>query len=129
IHVARELDIAAERQRRELPARAPPVGEAGDLAAEADRERIRLDPEQPPDEVVAEFVDDHQRPEDQQESDKPHPDRGGLKQGQMRSSMAAARRRVARSRSKTSARSNGAGGKLPWSRACATNAQISLNAI
>ena len=72
VHVAGELDIAAERQPADLPARAALVGPAGDLAAEADREGLRLHAEPAADEIMAELVDEDQRPDDEQEAqDRP----------------------------------------------------------
>ena len=68
VHVALELDVAAQRQRGELPARAAPVGKTRQLLAEADRERLGLHAEQPPGEVVAELVQRDQRPQHQQEA-------------------------------------------------------------
>ena len=70
VHVAGELDIAAERQPADLPARAAPVGPAGDLAAEADREDVGLHPEQAAGEIMAELVDEDQRPDHEQEAER-----------------------------------------------------------
>ena len=66
IHVAGELDVAAQRQRRELPAGSTPVGPAGDLLAEANRERVGLHTEQPSDEVVSQLMDQHKRAKHEQ---------------------------------------------------------------
>src|SRR5262249_27872882 len=68
IHVAGELHITAERQPADLPARAPLVRPAEQFAAEADREGIRLHPEPAADEIMAELVNEDQRPDDRQEN-------------------------------------------------------------
>ena len=73
-HVADELHIAAERQPADLPAGAPLVGPAGDLAAEADRKALRPDAEPARDEIMAELVDEDERPERRQEGDEDEPD-------------------------------------------------------
>src|SRR5690606_28500436 len=74
IHVAGELDIAAEWQRRDFPARAPPVGIAEQLLAEAARERFGFHAEPAPDQVMPKLVDRDERPQQQQEADQVHPE-------------------------------------------------------
>src|SRR5207253_4566655 len=67
VHVAGELDVAAERQPADLPARPPFVGPAENLPAEADREGVGFHPEPAADEIMAELMDEDQRPDDGQE--------------------------------------------------------------
>ena len=82
VHVALELDVAAERQPADLPARAAPVGPAEHLAAEADREGLRLHAEPAADEIMAELVDEDERPDDEQEGqDREQRNSGLLKRG------------------------------------------------
>ena len=59
--VALEAHIAAERNRGELPARAAAVGEAGKLAAEADREGGDADSAPAGDEEMPHLVHEHDR--------------------------------------------------------------------
>ncbi len=69
--LAEHAHIAAQRQQAELPARAVSVGEAEQLAAEADRED--LDPDAAPagDQEMAELVDEDQRASDRTRNQKP----------------------------------------------------------
>ena len=60
--VALEADIAAERDGAELPARAAAVGEAGQLAAEADGEGGDADAAPAGDEEMPHLVHEHDRP-------------------------------------------------------------------
>ena len=57
--VADELDVAAERDRRQLPARAVAIVEADEFRAEADREGRHPDAAPAADEKVAHLVDEH----------------------------------------------------------------------
>src|SRR6185436_15849730 len=109
VHVAGELDIAAERQPADLPARAAPVGPAGDLVAEADRKGVRLHPEPAPGEIVAELVDEDQRADDEQECQDRERD-AGIAQAWIFPVSAAATCRASRSISSTSSIDRGAGG-------------------
>ncbi len=67
VHVADELDVAAERDRRDLPAGAAAVVEADQLGSEADREAGHPDAAPPPDQEMAHLVDEHHDGEDEQE--------------------------------------------------------------
>src|SRR5690606_11727400 len=66
IHVALEPDIAAERHPADLPARAALVGPAEQFTAETDREGLRFHPEPAAGEIMAELVNEDQRPDDEQ---------------------------------------------------------------
>ena len=67
IHVADELDVAAERDRAQLPARAAPVVEADQFRAEADRERLDADAAPAADQIVAHLVDEDDDRQHEQE--------------------------------------------------------------
>ena len=69
VHVADELDVAAERDGAELPARAVAVVEAEEFRAEADRERLDADAAPAADEVVAHLVDEDDDRQHEQERD------------------------------------------------------------
>jgi hypothetical protein len=70
VAVAEELDVAAERQRRDLPERAAPVAARPDHRAEADGEHLRADAAPARDDVVAVFVDeDHDAEHDDEGQD------------------------------------------------------------
>ena len=60
-HVADELDIAAERQPADFPARALLVGPAEHFAPEADREGLGRNPEPARDEIMAKLVEEDER--------------------------------------------------------------------
>ena len=69
IVVAEEFHIAAERNRRHLPARAVAVVEADDLGAETDGEREYLDAAAPGDQEMAKLMKKHDNRQDKQERD------------------------------------------------------------
>ena len=75
VAVARELDIAAERQPADLPLGAAFVGPAEDLAPETDREGVGLHPAPAADDIMPIFVHEDERPEDEQETDEIEPER------------------------------------------------------
>ena len=109
-HVADEFHIAAKRQPADLPPRALPVGPADDLAAEADREGLRRDAEQPRDQIMAKLVEEDERAERANEGHQHEPQGwiGQHRQGQLAVIMASARSRVTRSISRTSLIERGA---------------------
>ena len=80
--VAEELHIAAERHRRELPAGAVAVIEAGQFGAEADRKYHHLDAAPPRHQEVPELVEEHDDAENEQEweavFDDPAPQRADM---------------------------------------------------
>src|SRR5690606_7139489 len=108
VHVAGELHIAAERQPADLPAGAAPIGPADHLAAEADREGLGLHPEPAADEIVAIFVDEDQRPDDQQEGEDGEKEAGRVQDRYFRAASAASSLAL-RSTSSTSSIAVGAG--------------------
>src|SRR6185437_9915673 len=57
-HVADELDVPAERQPRDFPARSLSVSPAEQLAPEADRENLRRYPQQTCDKIMPELVEE-----------------------------------------------------------------------
>ena len=65
--VVDELHVAAERDPRDLPPRAVPVGEADDLGPEADREGLDAHPAPARHEEMAELVDEHHDGQDEEE--------------------------------------------------------------
>src|ERR1700730_6692331 len=70
IGVAEHLDVAAERDRAELPAGAGPVPPAEQLRPEADREDLDLDPVAARDQIMAELVNkDEDRQHQQKKAD------------------------------------------------------------
>src|SRR5216683_432697 len=69
IAVAEHLDVPAERDRAELPARAGAVPPAEQLGTKSDREHLDLYPIAPGDQVMAELVDEHENSEDHQKHD------------------------------------------------------------
>ena len=109
-HVADELHIAAERQPADLPPRALPVGPAGKLLPEADREGLGRNAEQPGDQIMAELVEEDERPQRADERDQDQPERrvGQHVHEQFAFIMAWARFRVTRSISNTSLIERGA---------------------
>ena len=80
VHIAFELDVTAQRKRGNLPPRAMLVGPAGQLLAETDRKRLRLYAEPASDQIMAKFVDRHQRAKHQQKAEWPHPEWNGIEQ-------------------------------------------------
>src|SRR4051794_15317971 len=70
VDVAGELDVAAERDRRELPAGAVAVGEADELGPETDREGVDADAAPAADEEMPELVDEDHDREDDEERDQ-----------------------------------------------------------
>ena len=74
-HVADELHVAAEREPGDFPARALLIGPAEQLAAEADREHLGRNLEQTRDEIMAELVKEHERPQRADEGDQGQPER------------------------------------------------------
>src|SRR4029079_3967628 len=68
--VVEELDVAAERDPGEAPARAVLVGEAEDLAAEADGEIPHPDAAPARDQEMAELVNDDDRGEHEEEHNR-----------------------------------------------------------
>src|SRR6185437_16984099 len=60
-HVADELHVAAERQPRNPPPSALPVGPAENLPPESDREGLGRNPEHARDQIVAELVEKDER--------------------------------------------------------------------
>jgi hypothetical protein len=72
--VAYELHISAERQPPDLPARATLVGPTRDLTTESDRKGLRADTEPAGHEVMAQFVDKHERAEGANERQEDQPD-------------------------------------------------------
>ena len=83
-HVADKLHVAAERQPADLPACAPFVGPAGDLAAKSNREAFRPNAEDARDEVMAKLVKEDEWAQRRQEGDQDKPD-GGLGEHQLAS--------------------------------------------
>src|SRR3546814_17557874 len=67
VGIAEHLHVAAERNEAEFPACARPVVPAEDLRPEADGEHLDADVVPARDQVVAEFVDEHQGGEHGQE--------------------------------------------------------------
>src|SRR3546814_14955773 len=67
VGIAEHLHVAAERNEAEFPACARPVVPAEDLRPEADGEHLDADVVPARDQVVAEFVDEHQDGEHGQE--------------------------------------------------------------
>ena len=129
-HVADELHIAAERQPGDLPARALAVGPAEQLAAEADREDLRRDAEQAGDEIMAELVEEDERPE-RAARRRPGSARAAAAEASVArppSSRASTRERVARSISSTSSIESGSG-KVRARSASSTIAAISRKPI
>src|SRR5687767_14271572 len=90
IHVADKADIAAQRQPADLPARASAVGPPCDLAPEADREGLRADAEPAADEVMAELVEEDERPDRADERDQDEPQRRLLEHQWQRALISAA---------------------------------------
>ncbi len=79
VGVAEELDVAAERQRRDLPERAAPVAARPEHRPEADREHLRADAAPARDDVVAVLVhEDHDPEHDHEGQHRRHeaPDQG-----------------------------------------------------
>ena len=75
VGVAVELDVAAEREQRDAPARAVAVDEGEELRPEADGEGVDLDAAAPADPEMSEFVEkDHDR-QDKDERDHVDPGR------------------------------------------------------
>src|SRR3546814_8046952 len=66
VAVARELDIAPQRQPADLPQGSALVGPAHYLAPEADREGIGLHPAPAADDIMPIFVDEDERPQNEQ---------------------------------------------------------------
>jgi hypothetical protein len=69
VAIAGETNVAADRNRRQPPARAAAVGAADDLGTHADRENFDFDAAAPRHEEMAEFVDEHHGAEHEQERD------------------------------------------------------------
>ena len=67
VGVAGEFHVAAKRDQREAPARAVPVVETEQLAAEADREHLDVDAAPAADEEMAELVDEDDQRQDEEE--------------------------------------------------------------
>ncbi len=61
VQIAGKAHIAAQRQPAKGPAGAAPVGQPEQLAPEADGEHLRLHAEQPPGEIMAQLVQEHER--------------------------------------------------------------------
>src|SRR6185437_211215 len=124
-HVADELHVAAERQPGDLPAGPLLVCPTSELMAEADRKGFRRDAEQTGHEVMAELVEEDERPERADEGDEHEPERR-LREHQWQLSLinASAWDRVVRSISNTSSIVRGAGASPRWS-ASSTSAAIS----
>jgi hypothetical protein len=59
VHVADELDVAAQRNRGEFPARTVAIVEAENFGPEADGKGLDADAAPAPDEIVAHLVDEH----------------------------------------------------------------------
>ena len=74
-HVADEFHIAAKRHPADFPPSPLFVGPAHNLVAETDREGFRWNLEQARDEIVAEFVEEDERPERADERDDHKPER------------------------------------------------------
>ena len=74
--VIEKLDVAAERDPGEAPARALAVGEAEDLPAEADGERLDRYPAPARDDEVAELVHEHDDAQHEHEGDDRAEDSG-----------------------------------------------------
>src|SRR6185312_7590068 len=109
-HVANEFDVAPERQPGDLPASALPVGPADQLASEADGKGLRRNAEQPPDEIVAELMEEDERSQRANERDEDQPERRvGKHQWQLSVISASTRERAARSTSITCSMDAGAG--------------------
>src|SRR6185312_7276175 len=70
VGIAEHFDIAAERHRAHLPARAGAIIPAEELGAEADREGLDPDAVTPRDQVMPEFVHEHEHGQHQQESNE-----------------------------------------------------------
>ena len=71
VHVAEELHIAAKRQKADFPTGSVLVGPPPQLLPEADGKRLRLDAAPAPDNVVAVFVNEDDKAEDEQEGRHP----------------------------------------------------------
>src|SRR5690242_8851738 len=69
IRIAEHLDVAAERNAAELPARAGAVVPAEELRPEADREDLDAHAVAPRHEVMAELVNEDQHGQDDEEGD------------------------------------------------------------
>ena len=70
VHVADELDVAAERNGAELPARAATIVEAEELRAEADGKGLHADAAPAADQVVAHFMHENDDGQHEQERDE-----------------------------------------------------------
>ena len=73
VHVARKLDVAAQRQGSDFPAGAALVGPADQFLPEADREGIGLHAEPAPDQIMPKLVHRDERTQHGQKADDPHP--------------------------------------------------------
>jgi len=73
ILIADELDESAERQPADLPPSTASVGPADDLAAEAEREGLGADPERLADQIMAELMNEDERPDGADERDEDEP--------------------------------------------------------
>src|SRR3982751_5350762 len=72
-HVADELDVAPERDPRELPTGALPIGPAGKLTTKANRKCLRPNAEQARDQIMAKFMEKDERSKRANERDQHEP--------------------------------------------------------
>ena len=76
IGVAVKLDISAERKRAHAPAGAAQIHPGKELRPEAQRERVDFDPAPSPNQIMAEFVNEHDRAQDHDERNDVPPQPG-----------------------------------------------------